>query len=147
MPEKFTCLGQNVNPPLHIEQVPALAKSLVLIFEDTDATPKVWTHWMLFDIPPATREIEENSVPNGAVEGLANNHSFGYEGPCPRYFKGTHHYRFCLYALNKLLHLPPATEREEVEEKMKAHIIAEAQLSVLCSADALISEEPGISIP
>lgn len=134
VPQPYTCLGANVNPPLQLENVPAEAKSLVLIFEDVDATPKPWTHWMLFDIPPTTTEIQRGSIPQGATEGLANNHSFGYEGPCPKYFKGTHHYWFRLYALNKKLDLPAATEREEVEARMQEHIIAQAELLGLCTA-------------
>ncbi len=134
VPQQFTCLGPNINPPLQFENIPSDAQSLVLIFEDVDATPKPWTHWMLFDIPPTTTTVNEGSIPEGAVEGLANNHSFGYEGPCPKYFKGTHHYWYRLYALNKKLNLPPATEREEVEEKMKDAIIAKAELLGLCIA-------------
>jgi Raf kinase inhibitor-like YbhB/YbcL family protein len=129
-----TCNGPNVSPSLYFEDVPTSAKSLVLIFEDVDATPKPWTHWMLFNIPPATPQLEEGIIPEGATEGLANNHTFGYEGPCPKYFKGTHHYWFRLYALDTMLDLKPASEREDVEEKMKEHIIEKAELLGLCTA-------------
>ncbi len=132
IPQSYTCLGPNISPPLYFEDIPAGTKSLVLIFEDVDATPKPWTHWMLFNIPATTPQVEQGIIPDGAVEGLANNHSFGYEGPCPRYFKGTHHYWFRLYALDEMLDLPAATEREEVEEKMKDHIVAQAELLGLC---------------
>jgi Raf kinase inhibitor-like YbhB/YbcL family protein len=134
IPEYYTCLGPNINPPLQIEDVPPNTKSLVLVFEDVDATPKPWTHWMLFNIPVVTGIIKEGSIPKGAVESLANNHSFGYEGPCPKYFKGTHHYWFRIYALDTQLDLPAATEREEIEEKMKDHIIEKAELLGLCTA-------------
>jgi len=134
IPEYYTCLGPNINPPLKIEDVPPNAKSLVLVFEDVDATPKPWTHWMLFNIPVVTGIIKEGSIPKGAVESLANNHSFGYEGPCPKYFKGTHHYWFRIYALDTQLDLPAATEREAIEEKMKDHIIEKAELLGLCTA-------------
>lgn len=128
IPESYTCFGPNINPPLQFSNIPAATKSLVLILEDVDAAPKPWTHWMLFNIPPTTARVKEGTIPDGAVEGLANNHSFGYEGPCGKYFKGTHHYWFRLYALDEKLNLPAATEREEVEEKMKHHIIAKAEL-------------------
>jgi len=134
IPEYYTCLGPNINPPLQIEDVPLNAKSLVLVFEDLDATPKPWTHWMLFNIPVVTGIIKEGSIPKGAVESLANNHSFGYEGPCPKYFKGTHHYWFRIYALDTQLDLPAATKREAIEEKMKDHIIEKAELLGLCTA-------------
>jgi Raf kinase inhibitor-like YbhB/YbcL family protein len=134
IPKLFTCLDRNINPPLNFSDVPHNAKSFVLIFEDVDATPKPWTHWMIFDIPPETLEVTEGTIPRGATEGLANNHSFGYEGPCPKYFKGTHHYWFRLFALDTKLNLPAATEREEIEEKMKTHLITKAELLGLCTA-------------
>ena len=135
MPLPYTCLGPNINPPLNFEDVPQDAQSLVLIFEDVDATPKPWTHWLLFNLPPDAA-VAEDAVPAGATEGLANNHSFGYEGPCPKYFNGTHRYWFRLYALSKKLDLPPATGREEVELEMKNCILAQAELQVLCTAKA-----------
>jgi Raf kinase inhibitor-like YbhB/YbcL family protein len=134
IPYHYTCLGPNINPSLQFNDIPSNAESLVLIFEDVDATPKPWTHWMLFNIPATTTNVKEGTIPEGTTEGLANNHSFGYEGPCPKYFKGTHHYWFRLYALDTKLDLPAATEREEVEEKMKEHIIEKAELMGLCTA-------------
>ena len=89
---------------------------------------------MVFNIPPSTVNVPENTIPEGGLEGLANNHSFGYEGPCPKYFKGTHHYWLRLYPLDIMLDLPKASEREEVEEKMQGHILAQAELLGLCTA-------------
>jgi Raf kinase inhibitor-like YbhB/YbcL family protein len=128
VPVRYTCFGPNINPPLQFNNLPEGTQSLVLIFEDVDATPKPWTHWMLFNIPSSIKDVSEGSMPEGAMEGLANNHSFGYEGPCGKYFKGTHHYWFRLYALNQMLDLPAASEREEVEEKIKNSIIGKAEL-------------------
>jgi Raf kinase inhibitor-like YbhB/YbcL family protein len=134
-----TCLGPNINPSLIIEDIPAGTQSMVLIFEDADASPNPWTHWMLFNIPPHINRIEEGKLPPGATEGLANNHSFGYEGPCPKYFKGTHHYWFRLYALDTILDLPKNSEREDVEKKMKNHIIDKAELLGLCTSPEYIN--------
>ncbi|WP_374165181.1 YbhB/YbcL family Raf kinase inhibitor-like protein [Arcticibacter sp. MXS-1] len=133
IPRPYTCLGPNISPPLEFEDLPADTQSLVLIFEDVDAAPKAWTHWMVFNIPPATLKTEEGTIPEGAVEGLANNHSFGYEGPCPRYFQGTHHYWFRLYALDTMLDLPAESEREDVENAMQGHILEKAELLGLCT--------------
>lgn len=134
IPQQYTCLGPNVSPPLRFSNIPMGALSLVLIFEDVDATPKPWTHWMVFNIPVSTTEVPENTIPPGGVEGLANNHSFGYEGPCPKYFTGTHHYWFRLYALDKILDLPPDSEREAVEAAMQGHVLETAELLGLCTA-------------
>jgi Raf kinase inhibitor-like YbhB/YbcL family protein len=136
IPQPYTCLGPNISPPLQFEDVPPNAESLVLLLEDIDASPKPWTHWLVFNIPAVTQNSEEGKIPLGGVEGLANNHSFGYEGPCPRYFEGTHHYWFRLFALDTMLDLPAESEREDVEKAMKQHIIAKAELLGLCTRPA-----------
>jgi len=134
IPIRYTCLGPNISPPLTIIDVPNEAKSLVLIFEDMDAVPKPWKHWHLFNIPPDITRIEEGTIPLGATEGLSNNHTFGYEGPCPRYFSGTHHYRLRLYALDGCLDLPAESESEQVLEAMEEHILDIAELVGICTA-------------
>jgi len=134
IPVQYTCLGPNINPPLIFSELPDGVKSFVFILEDVDAKPTPWTHWMLFNIPDHVLEIQENSIPKNSIEGLANNHSFGYEGPCPKYFSGTHHYWFRLYALNKKLDLPAASERSEVWQAMQGYIIGEASLLGLCTS-------------
>lgn len=133
IPTPYTCLGPNINPPMQFEDVPVGAESFVLIIEDVDATPKAWTHWMVFNIPAVTQNVEEGKVPIGGVEGLCNNHTFGYEGPCPRYFQGTHHYWFRVYALDTMLDLPAASEREDVEKAMEGHVLDKAELLGLCT--------------
>lgn len=133
MPQPYTCLGPNINPPLNFEDLPDEAQSLVLIFEDIDATPQAWTHWLLFNIPPGVN-VTADAIPVGAMEGLSNNNSLGYEGPCPKYFSGTHRYWFRLYALRDKLDLPPGSTRELVEETMKNSIIKKAELQVVCTA-------------
>lgn len=135
IPAEFTCLGENHNPPLVFIDVPPEAVSLALLVEDMDATPSVWTHWNLYNIPADTLSIEPGILPEGAVQGLCNNHSIGYEGPCPRYFGGTHRYRFTVYALDKLLPFYQPLEPEQVLEQMQEHLIAEASLIGLCISD------------
>lgn len=133
IPRPYTCLGANISPPLEFEDLPEGTKSLVLIFEDVDATPRPWTHWMVFNIPASTVKTEEGTIPEGGIEGLANNHSFGYEGPCPRYFHGTHHYWLRLYALDTMLDLPAASEREDIERAIEGHVLERADLPGLCT--------------
>ena len=42
IPNKYTCDGSDVNPPLHITNVPAGTKSLALIVDDPDAPGGTW---------------------------------------------------------------------------------------------------------
>lgn len=133
LPIRFTCLGQNVHPPLLITDPPTGTSSFVLIFEDLDSAPR-WTHWLLYNIPSSIRLIPEGIVPTGAMEGLANNNSIGYEGPCPRYFSGTHRYLFTLYAIDCLLSTDASFDRRQVEQLMTDHILARATWEISCSA-------------
>jgi Raf kinase inhibitor-like YbhB/YbcL family protein len=126
IPEKYTCEGENISPPLDFIDVPSSAKSLVLMVEDPDAMAKPWVHWLIFNIPPNTKKFKENSIAEGAMEGLSNGNTFGYEGPCPP--EGVHHYFFNLYALDTRLNISEATDRKAMLREMKGHIVAEAQL-------------------
>ncbi len=126
IPSKYTCDGDDISPPLKIEEVPEEAKSLVLIVDDPDAPVGIWTHWTVWNINPKIEKIEEDSVPEGAVEGMTNFGSTGYGGPCPP--GGEHRYFFKLYALDSKLELDPSTEADELEEAMDKHIIEKAEL-------------------
>lgn len=123
IPPKHTCQGENISPKLIIADVPKNAKSLALIMDDPDAPAGVWSHWVAWNIPPETKEIEEGaSLEN---EGITDFRKPGYGGPCPP--SGTHRYFFKIYALDTSLSLAKATKKE-LETAMNRHIIAEAQL-------------------
>lgn len=126
IPVKYTCDGEEFNPPLLISEVPAEAKSLVLIADDPDSPTGTWVHWTLWNIDPETKEIGENGAPQGAVEGLTTFGKTGYGGPCPH--SGTHRYFFKLYALDTLLALPPQTDKAKLLSAAQGHILAEAEL-------------------
>jgi len=126
IPSKYSCDGKNVSPPLSISKVPENAKSLVLIVDDPDAPSKTWVHWILWNIPKDTGIIEENKIPNGAVQGVNDFGKNNYDGPCPP--SGIHRYFFKLYALDSVLELSKNSGKQDTEEAMKKHIIAEAKL-------------------
>lgn len=126
IPSKYTCDGENVNPPLQFLDVPAGAKSLVLIVDDPDAPTKTWVHWVVYDINRDVTEVEEDSVPEGGIEGMTDFGKPGYGGPCPP--SGTHRYFFKLYALDMALDPPQNATKQMVEEKMEGHIIKKAEL-------------------
>lgn len=126
IPKKFTCQGENINPKLIFADVSKNAASLVLIMDDPDAPAGTWVHWVLFNISPNTKEINENSVPDNAVQGLNSWPKNGYGGPCPP--SGIHRYFFKLYALDTMLNLDKSATKKDVEKAMQGHIIAEAEL-------------------
>lgn len=126
IPAKYTCDGQDINPPLTIEGIPAKTKSLVLIMDDPDSPSKVWVHWLVWNIDSQTKEIEENSVPAGAVLGMTDFGKPGYGGPCPG--SGTHRYSFRIYALDAVLNLEQGSGKTVLEKAMTGHILAQAEL-------------------
>jgi hypothetical protein len=126
IPNKYTCIGENINPTLIVQSVPAAAESLVLIMDDPDAPKGTFVHWIVYNIPTTTKTIEEGKEPQGA-QGYNSANKRGYLGPCPP--SGTHRYFFKLYALNATLQLSDAfANKERVEEAMQGKIIDKAEL-------------------
>ena len=123
IPSKYTCDGDDVNPPLNIEGVPEETQSLVLMVDDPDAPMGTWDHWIVWNIDP-TGKIEENSIPG--IEGLNNFRKHSYGGPCPP--SGTHRYFFKVYALDRKLDLHLNSRKRDVERVMKGHILAKGEL-------------------
>jgi len=132
IPAKYTCDGDDISPPLKIEGVPENAKSLVLIVDDPDAPIGTWVHWVVWNIPIVS-EIKENSVPAGAVQGLNDFKKHDYGGPCPP--SGTHRYMFKLYALDITLDINENSEKQDVENAIKGHILAQTKLIGLYSRE------------
>ncbi len=126
IPSKYTCDGADVNPPLVIENIPSETKSLALIVDDPDAPRGTWVHWVVWNIAPETRRIEENSVPSGAREGANDFRRRNYGGPCPP--SGTHRYFFKLYALDILLNLDENTNKPKLEKALTGHILNQTEL-------------------
>lgn len=127
IPIPHTCAGPNLSPPLQFDDVPANAKSLALIVKDLDAE-NGWIHWFVFNIPPTTIGAETGLIPAGGVEGLANGGTPGYEGPCTKYFSGTHHYSFRLLALDVVIDCSPQTTAGEFLQLAAGNVLAEAEL-------------------
>ncbi|MBI2053002.1 MAG: YbhB/YbcL family Raf kinase inhibitor-like protein [Candidatus Ryanbacteria bacterium] len=126
IPQKYTCDGEDVNPPLRIIDVPSGAQSLVLIVDDPDAPRGDFVHWTLWNISPDAREISEKSIPEGTQQGITDFGSEGYGGPCPH--AGTHRYQFKLYALDTMLDLSQKATKKDIEQAMQNHILGKSML-------------------
>jgi len=135
MPPRYTCDGDNLSPPFSWNGVPAAAKSLVLIVDDPDAPdPKaprmIWVHWILYNIPPAAGGLVEgiavDKLPSGTRRGTTDSKVLDYRGPCPPI--GRHRYFHKLYALDCLLPDLGSPTKAKLEEAMRGHVLAEAQL-------------------
>jgi Raf kinase inhibitor-like YbhB/YbcL family protein len=123
IPSKYTCDGENVNPPIEIKNIPEEAVCLALIVDDPDAPISTWVHWTVWNMP-VTHHIKENEV--HGTEGVNDFQQQHYGGPCPP--SGTHRYFFKVYALDALLELPSAAKKLELERIMSEHIIGFGEL-------------------
>ncbi len=131
IPRKFTCDGADVSPELSWSDAPAGTKSFALIADDPDAPVGTWTHWVLYNLPPATSSLAEgvskvDELPSGGRQGRNDFRKIGYGGPCPPPGK-PHRYFFKLYALDKMLSLKPGASKQEVESAMEGHTLGKAE--------------------
>ncbi len=130
IPKKHGYKYENKNPHLKISNIPSNARSLALIMDDPDAKAavgKIWVHWVIWNIDPTTNEIPEGTIPNGSVEGTSDFGEIGYGGPAPP--DKSHTYFFKIYALDSKLDLPKGSNKMQLEEAIKGHVVSEAVLT------------------
>ena len=132
IPKRYTGEGEDVSPRLEWSEPPSGTKSIALICEDPDAPVGIWVHWVLFNLPPATRTLDEGipkdrELKNGARHGNNDWKQTGYRGPRPPPGK-PHRYFFKVYALDKTLDLAAGATRVQLLDAMKGHTLAEGEV-------------------
>lgn len=132
IPDRYTCEGDDLSPPLHWSVPPAATKSFAMIADDPDAPGGTWVHWVIYNLSLDLRGLPEG-IPakdhwlDGALQGVTDFKRVGYGGPCPPPGK-PHRYYFKLFALDAVLNLKPRAIKSQVLEACKGHVLAEAQL-------------------
>lgn len=144
LPRQYTAEGQgakkDMSPPLEWYGVPEGARSLALLVQDIDADPSVpWTHWVVANIPPATRGLPEGfsgaagagagagrDQLGGLQEGVNDWKQPGWRGPVPP--SHGHRIQFKLYALDDEVHLGNKVTRDKLMEAIDGHVLEEAEL-------------------
>jgi len=124
IPQKYTCEGEEINPPLELSEIPHGTQSLALIMEDPDAPNGTFYHWIVWNIPPDEHKIPEHSNPG--ISGMNSGGKTGYHGPCPP--DGSHRYYFHVYALDKELNIAAGESKASLTEEMEKHILAKGSL-------------------
>ena len=120
IPKKFGYKHENQQPNIEFSSVPSEAKTLAIIMDDPDAMKavgKIWVHWLTYHGVNDTTKIE----------GKTDFGEIGYGGPAPP--DGKHTYIFKGYALDTSLNLKEGFSKQELEDAMKGHILAEAKLT------------------
>jgi hypothetical protein len=133
IPERFTCEGEDLSPPLNWSGVPDEAETLVLICDDPDAPDGTWSHWVVYNLPTAPNELESGAtlsdrLSEGLREGRNDFGRQGYGGPCPPRGDGPHRYHFRLFALDHTLDLKGSVTRAQIMEKIEGQTLDEAVL-------------------
>jgi Raf kinase inhibitor-like YbhB/YbcL family protein len=133
IPVKYSCEGQDVSPPLTWSEPPEGTQGFALIMDDPDAPGGVFTHWVLFNLTPDSRDLPEAlatqaELPSGTRQGRNDFGRIGYGGPCPPSGR-PHRYQFTLYALDQLLDLKAGAAKNQLIGAMQGHILAQGQLT------------------
>jgi Raf kinase inhibitor-like YbhB/YbcL family protein len=126
IPERFTCAGDDVSPPLEWTGVPKEVVSLALVVEDVDASVRPATHWSAWGIDPGSGALPEGA--RAPTEGRNDYGDTGYRGPCPPAKRGAHRYVFRLHALDAELELESGRSRRSFDAALDGHVVAEAEL-------------------
>ncbi|MDQ2139264.1 YbhB/YbcL family Raf kinase inhibitor-like protein [Alcaligenaceae bacterium A4P071] len=173
-PDTHVVLADNYNPQFSWDDVPEGTLSFALICHDPDVPSKPddvnvegrtvpadlprmdFFHWVLVDLNPGLREIDEGTFSNSitprgkggplapmeARQGLndytkwfaadrdMNGEYFGYDGPCPPWNdEVAHRYIFTLYALNvSSLKLDGSFTGEDALRAMQGKVLAHASV-------------------
>jgi Raf kinase inhibitor-like YbhB/YbcL family protein len=135
IPQRYTCEGRDVSPPLDWTGIPERTQTLALIVDDPDAPDPAapsttWVHWVLYNIPASAAGLAENCGARGgfphARDGRNDWGRAGYGGPCPPI--GRHRYFHKLYALDGVLPDLKLPDKARLTAAMKDHVLAEAVL-------------------
>lgn len=135
IPSKYTCEGDDVSPPLAWSGAPDGTRTFAIIVDDPDApdpaAPKTtYVHWVTYEIPASTVSLAENAskkgMPSGAKQGLNDWKKAQFNGPCPPI--GRHRYFFKLYAVDTTLASLSNPTKQDLENAMKGHVLAQTQL-------------------
>ena len=132
IPSEYTCGGKDQSPAFTWSKGPQGTMSYAIVAEDPDAPAGIWTHWILYDLPPTVFNLP-GAVP--AIQQLANAEKhgmndfgrLGYKGPCSP--SGTHRYFFRMYALSSALDFKNPPKRDEFLKAIEGKVLAEGQWS------------------
>lgn len=132
IPKKHAGDGDNLSPALSWSPSRMAVQSYALIMEDPDAPSGTFVHWVLYNIPPERSGLPEGvpvkpGVPGIGRHGLNDVQTAGYYGPCPPPGK-PHRYFFRLFALDKVLDLPPTCTAALLQQEMQSHLLDTGEL-------------------
>jgi len=121
IPKKFGYKFENQQPQIDFKNIPDGTKIIALIMDDPDAmgaVGKVWVHWLEY------HDINDITT---IIQGKNDFGEIGYGGPAPP--DKRHTYIFKAYALDTKLDLRVGYSKQELDDAVESHILAEAKLT------------------
>lgn len=131
IPARYTCRGAGLSPPLHWSDPQPGTKSLALVVDDAATPISPYIYWVVFDINPATTDIQPGRLPPGARQARGSAGHAAYDPPCPR--NPGHSYRFTVYALGSALSLPDGAGMKTAWMAIAHASIARGRLTVIAN--------------
>jgi Raf kinase inhibitor-like YbhB/YbcL family protein len=135
IPHQYTCFTRHPQtPPLSWTGEPSGTRALALVMDDgpaiSGAPTTPYIYWIVFNISPATPDIQPGRPPPGAQQADNSKGTLGYSPPCPAH---SHQYRFTVYALNTTLPLRNGASLTAAWSAIAAHAIGRGRLPVTVS--------------
>lgn len=129
IPKKYTGMGDDVSPPIKLEQIDKKAKTIAIIMDDLDHPLGTYNHWVIWNIPASFSDIPEGiskeKVVRSLGEAVQGKSEYGskhyYRGPKPP--SGTHKYIFKVYVLDIALDLNENWGKAVLQRKMEGYIL------------------------
>jgi len=79
-------------------------------------------------LPEGLQEQLRLVEPEGVLQGRNTSGSHGYFGPKPPAGDPAHHYHFQVLALDKMLDLPPKSDRDALLAAVAGHVIGKGEI-------------------
>ncbi len=136
LPDRFTCAGDGVSPPIVVERAPEPTAAFAVAAEFDQGPLSEPIFWTLWNVPAARTEIPA-ALPraatvealDGARQGRRRGGEVGYEPPCPPAGEPIEH-RFQVYALSRDLEVAGGARHDDAEEAIGDAVLASDRITV-----------------
>jgi phosphatidylethanolamine-binding protein (PEBP) family uncharacterized protein len=138
IPERYTCDGAGVSPPLVVEDLPDRTESVAIAgewlqsFNPASGPSTIWLLWGLPADDPL--EIPENIAPEptpdavpGAKQGRNSEGEIGYRSPCHE-SPDDNEYRFIALALSEPPDVDAGIARDTFDDAVESTVIASTSI-------------------
>lgn len=136
-PVMYTCDGGNHSPRLTLKGLQA-ASVAVMVFNPFEKSCCSFTPWIIWNIPPVgiiPEDIPAEGIvtaPIPATQGVNDYGTIGYKAPCPPHGQMIR-YQFKVYGLDTMLGLDPGSDKRQLINAMKGHVVQFGETAAICS--------------